>query len=57
MECRSAEEAIEAAQAGADIVMLDNFDSQVENILRLLLVSVFFSVNCMGFVMLLHCFK
>lgn len=38
MECRSAEEAIEAAQAGADIAMLDNFDSQVENIL----ISVFF---------------
>ncbi len=34
MECRSAEEGREAARAGADIVMLDNFQPQVENIER-----------------------
>jgi len=29
VECRSVEEAIEAATAGADVVMLDNFDPSV----------------------------
>lgn len=32
VECRSTEEAREAAGAGADIVMLDNFQPQVEKI-------------------------
>ena len=32
VECRSAEEGREAAGAGADIVMLDNFQPQVKNI-------------------------
>lgn len=31
VECRSAEEASEAATAGADVVMLDNFPPQVEH--------------------------
>lgn len=30
VECRSADEAREAARAGADIVMLDNFKPQVD---------------------------
>lgn len=31
VECRSADEAREAARAGADIVMLDNFNPQVDD--------------------------
>lgn len=34
VECRSAEEGREAARAGADIVMLDNFEFQVDYIPR-----------------------
>lgn len=34
VECRSADEAREAAQAAADIVMLDNFNPQVDDIAR-----------------------
>lgn len=34
VECRSADEAREAARAGADIVMLDNFDPQVDYVAR-----------------------
>lgn len=41
VECRSAEEGREAARAGADIVMLDNFDPQVDYILTRL------SIHCM----------
>lgn len=29
VECRSLEEAVEASEAGAEIVMLDNFDPKV----------------------------
>lgn len=34
VECSSAEEGREAARAGADIVMLDNCEPQVENVTK-----------------------
>lgn len=34
VECRSAEEGREAARAGADVIMLDNFQPQVANIIE-----------------------
>ena len=32
VECRSVNEALEAAGAGADVIMLDNFQPQVQNL-------------------------
>ena len=32
VECRSTEEAMEAARAGADVVMLDNFKPEVSTL-------------------------
>ncbi|XP_034438815.1 nicotinate-nucleotide pyrophosphorylase [carboxylating]-like isoform X2 [Hippoglossus hippoglossus] len=43
VECRSADEGREAAAAGADIVMLDNFQAQVENLKR---TQVIFHFHC-----------
>lgn len=44
VECRSADEAREAARAGADVVMLDNFNPQVDYVARRLEASVLFSL-------------
>ena len=45
VECRSVDEGREAAAAGADIVMLDNFQAQVENLKR---TQVIFHFHCSG---------
>lgn len=42
VECLSAKEAAEAAEAGADIVMLDNFQPQVDNFDNLVYFSFLF---------------
>ena len=39
VECRSLEEGLEAAEAGCDIVMLDNFSPQVRTFLEMILTS------------------